>query len=133
MISSKIDFEFNDFVFILITKSSIASLKSIIYNEVFIFKALSILNSILYFFLFSSTRFRYDSFSNSTNPLSFFSKLSFSLLSSLIFDKKIAFNFNLNFLTFEIGSETSTFFLFLKGLIKVFENILCDVSEPFIK
>ena len=77
MIFSKIDFEFDDFVFILIAKSLIASLKSIIYNEIVIFKALFILNLILYSFFFSLTRFHYNLFSNLINPLSFSSNLSF--------------------------------------------------------
>ena len=133
MIFSKIDFEFNDFIFILIAKSPIASLKPIIYNEIFIFKTLFILNSIFYFFLFLSIRFYYNLFSNSTNSFFFFSKLSFFLLSFLIFNKKIIFDFDLNFLIFEIESKTSTFFLFFKGLIIIFKNILCDVFKPFVK
>ena len=53
MISLKIDFEFDDFVFILIAKFLIASLKSVTYNEVvIIFKTLFISNLILYFFFF---------------------------------------------------------------------------------
>ena len=133
MISSKIDFEFNDFAFILITKSSIASLKSIIYNEITIFKTLFILNLIFYFFLFSLTGSHYNSSSNLTNSFFFFSKLSFFSLLFLIFDKKITFDFDLNFLTFEIRLKTSTFFLFFKGLIIIFKNIFCDVFEPFVK
>ena len=133
MVFSRIDFELNNFIFILITKSSIALLKSIAYNEIVIFKTLFILSLILYFFLFSSIRFRYNSFSNSTNPLFFFLKLSFSSLFFLIFNKKIAFDFDLNLLIFKIKSKTSTFFLFLKNLIIIFENILYNVFKSFIK
>ena len=91
--SSKIDLRFENLNFILIAKNcfnfSIASLKSIIYNEIIIiFKALFILNLILcffslksiiyndlifYFFFFSSTKFYYNIFSNLTNSL-FFSR-----------------------------------------------------------
>ena len=114
MIFSRIDFEFNDFVFILIAKSLIASLKSTIYNEVIIIsKTLFILNLIFYFFSFSSTRFRYNLFSNLINSFFFFSKLSFLLLFFVIFNKKIVFDFDLNLLIFEIESKTSTlFFIF---------------------
>ena len=133
MISSKIDFKFDDFVFILIAKSSIALLKSIIYNEIIIFEALSILNSIFYSFFFLSMKFRYNSFSNSTNSLFFFSKLSFFSLFFLIFDKKITFDFDLNFLIFEIKLKISTFLLFLKDLIIIFENIFYNVFKSFIK
>ena len=133
MIFSKIDFEFNDFIFILIAKSLIALLKSIIYNEITIFKTLFILNSILYFFLFSSTRFHYNSFLNSINSFFFFSKLSFSLLPFLIFDKKITLDFDLNLLIFEIKLKTSIFLLFLKDLIIIFKNILYNVFKSFVK
>ena len=134
MIFLKIDFEFNDFIFILIAKFLIASLKSIIYNEVvIIFKTLFILNSIFYFFLFSSIRFHYNSFSNSTNSLFSFSKLSFFLLSFMIFNKKIIFDFDLNLLTFEIELKTSTFLLFFKNLIIIFKNIFYNIFKSFIK
>ena len=133
MIFSKINFEFDDFVFILIIKSSIALLKSIIYNEIVIFETLFILNSIFYFFLFSSMKSYCNSFSNLINPLFFFSKLSFFSLFFLIFDKKIIFDFDLNLLIFEIKSKTSTFFLFFKDLIIISENILYNVFESFIK
>ena len=130
----KIDFEFNDFDFILIAKSSIALLKSIIYNEiVIIFKTLFILNSIFYFFLFSSMKSRYNLFSNSINSLFFFSKLLFFLLFFLIFNKKITLDFDLNFLIFEIKLKTSIFLLFLKGLIIIFKNIFYNVFESFVK
>ena len=131
---SEIDFEFDDFDFILIMKFLIASLKSIACNEiVIIFKTLFISNSIFCFFLFSSTRFHYNLFSNLINSLFFFSKLSFFSLFFLIFNKKIIFNFDLNLLIFEIELETSTFFLFFKDLIIIFKNIFCDVFESFIK
>ena len=131
---SEIDFEFDDFDFILIMKFLIASLKSIACNEiVIIFKTLFISNSIFCFFLFSSTRFHYNLFSNLINSLFFFSELSFFSLFFLIFNKKIIFNFDLNLLIFEIELETSTFFLFFKDLIIIFKNIFCDVFESFIK
>ena len=133
MIFSKIDFEFDNLIFILIMKSSIASLKSIIYNEIIIFKTLFILNSIFYFFFFLSTRSRYNSFSNLINSLFFFSKLSFFSLFFLIFNKKITFDFNLNLLIFEIESKTSTFFLFFKDLIIIFKNIPYNVFKSFVK
>ena len=133
MIFSRINFEFDDLIFILIAKFPIASLKSIIYNEIIIFKTLFVLNSIFYFFFFLSTKSHYNWFSNLTNSLFFFSKLSFFSLSFLIFNKKIIFDFNLNLLTFEIESKISTFFLFLKGLITIFENIFYNVSESFVK
>ena len=134
MNSLKIDFEFNDFDFILIAKSSIALLKSIIYNEIIIiFETLFILNSIFYFFLFSSMKSRYNLFSNSINSLFFFSKLLFFLLFFLIFNKKITLDFDLNFLIFEIKLKTSIFLLFLKGLIIIFENIFYNIFEFFVK
>ena len=165
MNSSKIDFEFDDLDFILIAKSSITSLKSIIYNEiitifktlsvsnsilyffffsstgfsivynevVIIFKALSIISSILYFFSFSSTKSHYNLFSNSTDSLSFFSKLSFFSLFFLIFNRKVTFDFDLNFLTFEIELKISTFLLFLKNLIIIFKNIFYNVFKSFVK
>ena len=134
MIFSRIDFEFNDFVFILIAKSLIASLKSIIYNEIIIIsKTLFILNLIFYFFSFSSTRFRYNLFSNLINSFFFFSKLLFLLLFFVIFNKKIVFDFDLNLLIFEIESKTSTFFLFFKDLITIFENILYNIFKFFVK
>ena len=133
MISLKIDFEFNDFIFILIVKSLIASLKSIVYNEIVIFKTLFILNSIFYFFLFLSMKSRCNSFSNLTNSFFFFSKLSFFSLFFLIFDKKIIFDFDLNFLIFEIELKTLIFLLFFKDLIIIFENIFYNVFKLFVK
>ena len=120
MIFSRIDFEFNDFIFILIMKSLIASLKSIACNEIIIIsETLFVSNSIFYFFLFLSTRFSiayngvvtiFETLSNSIDSLSFFSKLSFFSLFFLIFNKKIIFDFDLNLLIFKIKSKTSTFF-----------------------
>ena len=105
-------------------KFSIASLKSIVYNEiVIIFKILFILNLIFCFFFFSSTRFHYNMFSNLINSLFFFSELSFFSLFFLILNKKIIFDFDLNLLTFEIKSKTSILFLFFKDLIIIFKNI----------
>ena len=111
----------------------IASLKLIIYNKIIIFETLFILNSIFCFFFFLSMRSRYNSFLNLINSLFFFSELSFFSLSFLIFDKKIIFDFDLNFLIFEIESKTSIFFLFFKDLIIIFKNILYNVFESFIK
>ena len=69
---SKIDSKFNDFDFILIVKFSIASLKSIVYNEIIIiFEILFILNSIFYFFFFSLMKFHYNIFSNLINSFFF--------------------------------------------------------------
>ena len=133
MISSKIDFKFDDFIFILIAKSPIALLKSIVYNEIIILKTLSVLNSIFYSFFFLSMKFRYNSSSNSINSLFFFSKLLFFSLFFLIFNKKITFDFDLNLLIFEIKLKISTFLLFLKDLIIIFENIFYNVFKSFIK
>ena len=134
MIFLKIDFEFNDFIFILIIKSLIALLKSIVYNEIVIIpKTLFVFNLIFCFFFFSSTKSHYNLVLNSINPFFFFSKLLFFLLFFIIFNKKIIFDSDLDFLIFEIELKTSTFFLFFKDLIIIFKNILYNVSKPFIK
>ena len=82
-------------------------------------------------------------FSNSISFSLFFllSKLFFfslfSLLFLLILNKKIrfidAFDSDLNFLIFEIELKLSIFFLFLKGLIIIFENTFIDEFKFIVK